>query len=126
MKIFLVEDNRVIRENLIATLGELTGAEVVGFADSERQALEWFRANPKAWSLAILDIRLREGNGVNVLRALQPLDPSRPIVVLTNYAVEGIRQTCLALGAARVFDKSNELEQLLEFVIEKCGPRKIH
>jgi two-component system, OmpR family, response regulator len=36
-------------------------------------------------------------------------------VVLTNYATQVIREHCLALGADRVFDKSGEVERLLEY-----------
>ena len=39
------------------------------------------------------------------------------VVVLTNYATPDIRQRAMALGADAVFDKSTELEEL----IESCG-----
>jgi two-component system, OmpR family, response regulator len=116
VKIFLVEDNAIIRENLVATIAELTGATVVGFAETEADAIDWFLANVGSCDLAIIDIRLRHGSGVNVLRALQQMPRPHTIVVLTNYAFEGIRQTCLSLGADRVFDKSNELDALFDFV----------
>ena len=41
--------------------------------------------------------------------------PSRRRVVLTNYATPDIRETCRALGADRVFDKSSELEELIAY-----------
>ena len=37
------------------------------------------------------------------------------MVVLTNYATQDIRDRCAELGANAVFDKSNELDELLDF-----------
>ena len=60
-----------------------------------------------------VELFLRQGSGLGVLRALQTA--KRPIerVVLTNFATDEIRHQCLALGAARVFDKSSEIDDLV-------------
>ena len=58
-----------------------------------------------------------------VLRQLsgQPTAPAR--VVLTNYATPEIRRQCMALGAARVFDKSSDIEQLIDYCEGLAGPQ---
>ena len=63
LKIYLVEDSPVIRENLAETLGELAEASVVGYADSEDDAKSWLANNSGAWHLAIVDLFLKRGNG---------------------------------------------------------------
>ncbi len=106
----------MIRENLIATLGELTRGEVVAFVETERDAIEWVRTHASQWDLAVIDIRLKQGTGINVLKEIAPLRGKGSIVVLTNYATAEVRKICLRLGADRVFDKSNELENFFDYV----------
>jgi two-component system, OmpR family, response regulator len=114
---FIVEDNPTIRENLISTLEELTRIKVVGTADSEADAISWLSSTGADWSLAIVDIFLKRGTGLGVLAACSQRAKGRKIVVLSNYATSDVRERCTALGADRVFDKSNEIEQLIEY----CG-----
>jgi two-component system OmpR family response regulator len=112
---YIVEDSATIRENLISTLEEIAPVKVVGYAETEQEACHWLLANNGEWELAIVDLFLREGSGLGVLRGCQKRRPAQKVVVLTNYATEDIRSRCLALGADAVFDKSNELEALFEF-----------
>ena len=111
----MVEDNATIRENLIATLQELAMIDIVGTADSEDEAKAWLLANPHNWDLAILDLFLKQGSGLGVLAACKDRKSSTKVVVLSNYATVDIRQRCLNLGVDAVFDKSNEIDGLVEF-----------
>jgi len=52
-----------------------------------------------------------------VLRALQRGGRSADRVVLTNYATDDILRHALALGASRVFDKSGEIDALVQHCI---------
>lgn len=113
--VFLVEDNALIRDNLIVALEELVDMRVVAWAESEEAAAEWLREHPDGWQLAVIDLFLRDGSGLGVLQACRSRDPRQRAVVLTNYADVDIRAQCLALGADAVFDKSTELDAFLEF-----------
>jgi len=121
LKTYLVEDNLTIRENLIATLEELVGIENLGSADSENEAKAWFVANPQDWDLAILDLFLKQGSGLGVLAACRDRKPSQKVVVRSNYATTDIRQRCAQLGVDAVFDKSNEIDALVEFCLLQSG-----
>lgn len=121
LKTYLVEDNPTIRENLIATLEELVDIDAVGTADSENDAKAWLLANPDKWDLAILDLFLKQGSGLGVLAACRDRKPSQKIVVLSNYATADIRQRCAHLGVDAVFDKSNEIDALVEFCLQQSG-----
>ncbi|MDB5889589.1 MAG: response regulator receiver [Polaromonas sp.] len=112
---YVVEDSATIRENLIATLEEIAPVKVVGFAETENEANYWLSAHDGDWQLAIVDLFLREGSGLGVLRGCQDRRADQRVVVLTNYATDDIRHRCIALGADAVFDKSNELDQLFDF-----------
>lgn len=113
LRAFIVEDSPLIRENLIATLEEMTPVRVVGTAEDEASAVEALNAAPGQVDIAIIDIFLARGSGLGVLEALRKAGHPAERVVLTNYATADMRQRCLALGAARVFDKSGEIEALL-------------
>ena len=119
LKTYLVEDNPTIRENLIATLEELVDIDAVGTADSENEAKAWLQDNPNQWDLAILDLFLKQGSGLGVLAVCRDRNPSQKVVVLSNYATTDIRQRCAQLGVDAVFDKSNEIDALVDFCLQQ-------
>ncbi|MCW5655520.1 MAG: response regulator transcription factor [Hydrogenophaga sp.] len=115
LKTFIVEDNPVIYENLCSTLEELTHVEVVGHAPDERGARQWLQEQGVSLDLLIVDIFLLSGSGLGVLKAAQEAHLPARRVVLTNHATTDIRRRCEMLGANRVFDKSCELDDLIEY-----------
>ncbi|MEN9889790.1 MAG: hypothetical protein RLY78_85 [Pseudomonadota bacterium] len=115
LRCFLIEDSALIRQNLQATLEELLGARVVGHAEDESAALQWLRNHPGEADVAVVDLFLRSGSGLEVLRHA-PRGMQQPrLIVLSNYATLDMRRRCTALGADAVFDKSSELEELLAY-----------
>ena len=114
-----MEDNATIRENLIETLQELSDIEPVGYAETEEDGSRWLTQPNNAWDLAIVDLFLRQGSGLGVVAACQHRLPGQRVVVLSNYATNDVRQRCHELGVDAVFDKSNEIELLLDYFIEQ-------
>ena len=121
LKTYLVEDNPTIRDNLIATLEELAHVDAIGCSDNENEGKEWLLDNSDQWDLAILDLFLKQGSGLGVLAACKDRKPTQKIVVLSNYATADIRQRCLQLGVDAVFDKSNEIDALVEYCRKLSG-----
>ena len=119
LKTYLVEDNPTIRDNLIATLEELAGVDTIGSADTENEGKTWLVNNPQQWDLAILDLFLKEGSGLGVLQACKTRRPQQKVVVLSNYATPDVRKRCELLGVDAVFDKSNEIESLIEYCLKQ-------
>ncbi len=116
LKAYLVEDSQVIRENLIATLEELGPVDVVGTAEDELGAVQWLEHSGGGIDLVIVDIFLKSGSGLGVLRAAQGRRGwDCKLVVLSNYATQDMRSKCLALGADRVFDKSHDIDALIQY-----------
>lgn len=112
---YIVEDSPLIREDLIATLEELTPVRVLGAADNEATALQWLLGTERHVDLVVIDLFLHGGSGLGVLRALSVLPQHPCLVVLSNYATPAMRRTCLDAGADRVFDKSTEIDALIRF-----------
>ena len=112
---FIVEDSSTIRDNLIDTLKELAQVEPVGTTDTEHEARRWLAGNE--WDLAIIDLFLKQGSGLGVLEACNQRGRGQRVVVLSNYATEDMRRRCAALGADAVFDKSNEIDALVDYCL---------
>jgi DNA-binding NarL/FixJ family response regulator len=123
LRCFVVEDSQVIRQNLVATLEEMISAEVIGYAEDEAGAVDWLRQGVPC-DLLIIDIFLKSGTGLEVLRQAQVLHPQAKLVVLTNYATSDMRRRCAQLGADEVFDKSAELEEMLAYCESLAASRQ--
>jgi len=119
LKTYIVEDNVTIRENLVGTLEELTCISTIGFAETEAEATKWLSENGEEWELAIVDLFLKQGSGLGVLQACKTRRPEQKVVVLSNYATPDIRKRCEQFGVDAVFDKSNEIDGLIDFCIEQ-------
>ncbi len=120
LRTYIVEDNATIRENLIGALEELASVKALGWAETESDATAWLAAQPPGgWDLAIVDLFLKQGSGMGVLEALRQRGPGQRVVVLTNYATADMRTRCAQLGADAVFDKSNEIDALVEYCVEQ-------
>jgi two-component system OmpR family response regulator len=111
----LVEDNRVIRENLIPTLEALSQARIEGVAETEAEAIGWLESN-EGWDVAVIDLFLREGSGLNVIAWCSGRKANQRVVIFSNYATNEVRRRALLLGADAVFDKSTEVDGLLDFL----------
>lgn len=115
LKTYIVEDNPTIRENLIGTLEELACIDAVGTAETENEGKAWLSVPGKNWDLAIVDLFLKQGSGLGILAACRDRKPWQKVVVLSNYATTDIRHRCTQLGVDAVFDKSNEIDALVEY-----------
>ncbi len=124
LRTYIVEDNATIRENLIGALEELASIRALGWAETEGQAKNWLVQHDTSWDLAIVDLFLKQGSGLGVLEACQKRTAEQRVVVLSNYATSDMRKRCLQLGADAVFDKSNEIDALVEYcILQSEGPR---
>lgn len=123
LKTYIVEDNVTIRENLVGTLEELTCIAAIGYAETEAEASQWLVDHADEWELAIVDLFLKQGSGLGVLQACLARRPNQKVVVLSNYATPDIRKRCAQFGVDAVFDKSNEIDGLIDFCIAQAAAR---
>lgn len=115
----IVEDSPTIRDNLIETLQELASIDAVGIADTESDGTKWLATNDAFWDLAIIDLFLREGSGLKILDACRNRRPTQKMVVLSNHATSDVRRRCTQLGADAVFDKSTEIDALVDYCVKQ-------
>lgn len=112
---FLVEDKPAIRHTLVETMEEIAPLKFVGLADSEDAATQWLHAHPGGWDLAIVDLFLAQGTGFGVLIACRTRKLAQKVVVLTSYNQRDLLRRCRELGADEVFDKSQDVDKLVDF-----------
>ena len=119
--VFIVEDNSDIHENLVEALEELTPVRVVGGAATEEAAVAWLDASD-AWDLLIVDLFLSGGSGMGVVQRVRRSRPGQKIVVFSNYVNANVRKRCAQLGVDAVFDKSTEIDALVDYCAQGWIP----
>jgi len=121
MRAFIVEDNPAIRQSLLVTLDALEAIETIGLAETEEEGTRWLARNDAQWDLAIVDLYLKEGSGLGVVKACRLRHPRQKVVVLSNHATPEIRLRCAQWGVDAVFDKGTEMEALLDYCAALAG-----
>jgi two-component system, NarL family, response regulator DevR len=110
MDVFIVEDSAPVRVRLETLLAAIPGARMVGFAEGAEDAVRSILE--KRPQVVVLDMHLKQGTGLDVLRGLQGKVNGTDIYVLTNYSLDAYRQAAERLGARGFFDKSSDLPKL--------------
>lgn len=113
LRVFLVEDQPLIRDQFTATLEELAPATVCAWSEGQADAEAWIAANGADCDLLILDLSLRQGRGMPLIDV--GLRAGLQVAVFSNHGDPATRLRCLALGADAVFDKSREIDALVHW-----------
>ena len=121
LKAYVVEDNPTIRENLIGALEELTCVRVVGNSATEDEGTEWLNQNIQDWDMVIVDLFLQRGSGIRLVQRITRKRSSQKIVVFSNYVNASVRKRCAQLGVDAVFDKSTEIDFLVDYCARQCS-----
>jgi two-component system, OmpR family, response regulator len=123
---FIVEDSALVLRELSCVLAKTAAIRVVASADCESDAVKTMRAASTSYDLIIIDVFLKQGSGLRVLRDAKVLHPRSRVLVLTNYATLDVRKRCVSLGADRVFDKSMQLEELIDYCAALAAADESH
>jgi DNA-binding NarL/FixJ family response regulator len=111
-KLLIVDDSRMVRERLVALAAEIPGLTLVGAAATAAEAILVFdREKPGA---VVLDIGLPEVDGLAVLRHIRRQTSAAVVLIFTGQSSPEMVQSCRALGANQVFDKSADLDSLFD------------
>jgi DNA-binding NarL/FixJ family response regulator len=121
LRVVIVEDSPIIRARLAEALAEIPNVAVVGHAETEAEAITIL--GDAGWDAAVLDLQLKKGTGLGVLKAVG--HDRRPahakIIVFTNYAFPQYKDRSLKLGADYFFDKSREFHRVREVLSRLAG-----
>jgi two-component system, NarL family, response regulator DevR len=112
IRIFLVDDHELIRRGLRAFLEGEPDMEVVDEAASARDAVG--KVPIVKPDLVVLDIRLPDGNGVEVCRELRARCPEAKVIMLTSFADDTALMDSIMAGASGYILKATKQGELLE------------
>ncbi len=115
MNIVIVDDSAPLRRSLRRMLADIPGVRVAGEAATVVLGVaEVLRVQPE---VVILDLRLPDGSGLEVLRLTRALGAKARFLVFTNHAGPPYRRQSLDEGAADFFEKSTDDTRLMEYVL---------
>lgn len=114
MTIVIADDSLLLRDRIKDLLKSYQNVTVVGEAENGAEALKLIRE--KEPDLAILDVRMPEMNGIEVLKKVRELGLKAKVCILTNYPYKQYRERCLLEGANYFFDKNLAIEELKEVI----------
>jgi DNA-binding NarL/FixJ family response regulator len=118
MTIIIADDSPILRNRLIGLLGSCVNVEIIGEADNGAEAVRIILE--KKPDLAIIDVRMPEMNGIEVLMKLKQMKSKTRICVLTNHPYRQYRERCIAEGALYFFDKNHDIQLMIEVVNNYC------
>jgi DNA-binding NarL/FixJ family response regulator len=97
IRVFLLDDHEIVRRGLRDVL-EAEGFEVVGEAGTAAEALARIPATSP--DVAVLDVRLPDGDGVQVCREIRDRRPDLPCLMLTSFADDEALFDAIMAGAS--------------------------
>ncbi len=98
IRVFLADDHEVVRRGLSELLGAQPDIEIVGEAGTAAQARSRIAATRP--DVAVLDVRLPDGSGIDVCRAIQSTQPETRCLILTAYDDDQALYAAVIAGAA--------------------------
>jgi DNA-binding NarL/FixJ family response regulator len=109
----IVDDHGIVRQGLRAMLTR-PGIEVVGEAENGTAAIALARELKP--DVMLLDIRMRNGDGLQSLPLIKAASPKTSVIMLTTYANPGYLARAISYGAAGYLSKETDPEQIVRAV----------
>lgn len=116
LRVFLVEDSAAQCAYLMHILVTEARVDIVGSAETEKQAIDWLDRNADRWDIVLVDLFLGEGTGAGVIQHCHARRPDQSVLVMTNHARnDALLNHCKLLGANAVYHKATELNDLVAY-----------
>jgi DNA-binding NarL/FixJ family response regulator len=116
MKIIIADDSSLWRDRIKSLLESINNVHVKGEAENGVEALQLIRKIEP--DLAILDIRMPEMNGIEVLKKIREMGLQTKVGILTNYPYKQYKERCIAAGTDYFIDKNLDIQQLLDIIFK--------
>lgn len=112
--VLVVEDERVVREMLLAVLARFNYRVLV--ATDGLEGVELYRAHGERIDLVLLDLSMPGLSGIEVLAQLQSIDPAVCVVILTGFAEDNP-----ALAEIELVHKPFRVDELIGVIKRLIG-----
>ncbi len=114
MRVFLLDDHEVVRRGLAEILRDEDGFDVVGEAATSSGALKQIaEAQP---DVAVLDVRLPDGDGVEVCREIRSAVPDCRCLILTAFADDTALFAAIVAGASGFLLKTAPADEMIDAI----------
>lgn len=123
VRIFLVDDHEVVRQGLAELLDDVPGFEVIGEAGTAEQAVPRIVAGRP--DVALLDLRLPDGNGVDICRDVRAALPDTHCLILTSYDDEDAVLASVLAGASGYVLKEVRAAELIDSIRQAAMGRSL-
>jgi DNA-binding NarL/FixJ family response regulator len=116
ISVLLVDDHTVVREGLRALLAVETDIEIVGEAETGRQAVQMVKKLLP--DVVVMDIAMPSLNGLEATRQITKLAPATKVLVLSSYGDDEYVHQLMEAGAAGYLVKQTAADELLKAIRE--------
>jgi two-component system response regulator DevR len=132
IRVFLVDDHEVVRRGIADMINAEPDLEVVGEASTARQAVA--RVAATVPDVAVLDVRLPDGSGIDVCRTIRSANPQVQCLMLTAYDDDEASYSAVLAGASGYVLKDIRGQHLVESIrrvargeslVQKAVTRKV-
>ena len=110
MKVVIADDSSLLRDRIKSLLNSLNNNPMIYEAENGVDALQLIRE--KEPDLVILDIRMPEMNGIEVLKKIRKLKIKTKVCILTNYPYPQYKKRCFEAGADFFLRKTEDFEEI--------------
>jgi len=114
LKIIIVDDHAIVRAGIRQLLQEGTVAVELGEATNGIEAMNMIRDND--WHLVLLDIKLPDRSGVEILKQIKSEKPKLPVLMLSSYPESQYAVRLIHGGAAGYLSKDAADEEILKAI----------
>jgi len=123
VRVFLVDDHEIVRRGVADVINAETDLEVVGEASTIRQALGRIAATLP--DVAVLDVRLPDGSGIDLCRDIRSAHPNVHCLMLTAYDDDEASRTAVLAGAAGYVLKDIRGQTLLDSIRKVAAGKRL-
>lgn len=114
MKLLIVDDSKNIRTVLKKFCLKIDGISEIFEASDVVDGLESIKKNKP--NILILDLMLKTGTGLDVLKSIQYFDNKPYTILYSNFLDDEYKKAAMSYGVTDYFDKSDDFQKLLNLI----------
>ncbi len=116
--VMVLDDEPIVCDRLRSTL-EKANLDIETFTDPN-EAIRRF--GEKKFQLVITDLKMKELEGIEILKLVQKVSPETKVIIITGFATVEKAREALKMGAYDFIAKPFKLSQLRDLVVKALGP----
>jgi two-component system, NarL family, response regulator DevR len=122
LKVFVVDDSEILRERIVREISKIPRVEIIGEAETAQEAIDAIQIQKP--DIVLLDIRLKIGNGIDVLYQVKKEEPSPIVIIFTGFHHPHYRKRCEEEKADYFFHKKDEFDKVIEVITDMSNKKE--